>query len=270
VKRVDAMSERARQLEVAIAAAKAGGEVSRRYFGTNLNVERKSDRSPVTVADRESEQKIVDVLHASFPDYGVLGEEFGERPGARARWIIDPIDGTKSFVRGNPYFAALVALEEEGEITVGVVHEPISGDVYYASKGAGAFGPSGRLRVSEVPRLRAGMVLFGGLNAWRTAGKWDVLERLVAASGRQRGYGDYLGHLFVVRGLGETMIELELKPWDMAPLKILLEEAGGKLSDINGHPTIYGGSCVTSNGRVHDEVLALLAQSSGVDTTRLG
>lgn len=251
------MADRSRQIEAAIAAARAGGEVSRRYFGSGLAVERKSDRSPVTVADRESEQRIVEVLRAAFPDYGVLGEEFGERAGAGARWIVDPIDGTKSFVRGNPYFAVLIGLEEEGEITAGVVYEPISDELYHASKGAGAFGPRGRLWVSDIDTLRGGMVVFGGLQAWRQTGKWDALERLVAASGRQRGYGDYLGHLFVARGLGEAMLEPELKPWDMAPLKILVEEAGGRLTDLAGKPTIYGGSCVTSNGRVHDEVLAL-------------
>lgn len=249
---------RDRQLEVAIAAARAGGEISRRYFGTGLNVERKSDRSPVTVADRESEDRIAEVLRQSFPDYGILGEEFGEREGAGARWIIDPIDGTKSFVRANPYYAVLIALEEEGEITLGVVHEPISGEVYHASKGNGAFGPNGRLRVSDIDDLRAGMIVFGGLNPWRVAGKWDVLERLVAASGRQRGYGDYFGHLFVARGQAEAMVELSLKPWDMAALKILIEEAGGRLTDLEGRATIYGGSCLASNGRVHDEVLALI------------
>lgn len=252
------MPDRRRQLEAAIAAAKAGGEVSRRYFRTGFTVERKSDRSPVTIADREAEHRIVASLCTAFPDYGVLGEEHGERAGTGARWIVDPIDGTKSYVRGNPFFATLIGLEEEGEITVGVIHEPISGDTYYASKGQGAFGPEGRLSVSDIDTLRGGMVLVGGLNTWRLAGSWDALERLTAASGRQRAYGDYLGHLFVGRGLAEAAVDLSLKPWDMAPAKILLEEAGGRLTDLNGTPTIYGGSCVTSNGRVHDEVLALV------------
>lgn len=259
------MPDRTRQLEVAIAAARAGGEVSRSYFGRGVAVERKSDHSPVTVADRESEARIIEVLRQAFPDYGVLGEESGEEGARGARWIVDPIDGTKSFVRGNPYFAALVALEEEGEITVGVVHEPVSGDLYHASRGQGAFGPQGRLRVSTIERLRSGMMLFGGLQGWRSRGMWDALERLVAASGRQRAYGDYLSHLFVARGLGEAMVELSLKPWDMAALKILVEEAGGRLTDVQGRATIYSGSCVTSNGLVHDEVLALLdgAAASG-------
>jgi histidinol-phosphatase len=254
------MSDRRRQLQIAIAAARAAGEVSRRYFRSNLDVEHKSDLSPVTIADRESEQRIVEILEAEFPDYGVLGEEFGEREGAGARWIIDPIDGTKSYVRGNPYFAALIALEEEGEITVGVVHEPISGNLYYASKGDGAFGPDGRLRVSDIDDLGRGMLLVGGLDAWRTSGRWQTLEQLVAVSGRQRGYGDYLGHVFVAAGLGETMIEPALQPWDMAALKILLEEAGGRLTDLHGRATIYGGSCVTSNGKVHQQVLDILAR----------
>lgn len=252
------MADRRRQLEAAIAAARAGGEISRRYFATGIAVERKSDQTPVTAADRESEERIALELRRAFPDYGILGEEFGERTGAGARWIIDPIDGTKSFIRGNPYFAVLIALEEEGEITCGVVHEPISGDLYHACRGEGAFGPRGRLRVSSYDRLADGMLMFGGLNAWQNAGRWAAVERLVAASGRQRGYGDYLGHVFVAAGLGEAMVEPSLQPWDMAPLKILLEEAGGRLTDLDGRPTIYGGSCVSSNGRVHDEVLALV------------
>src|SRR5437660_12772093 len=113
-----------KHLEVAIAAAKAAGELALRYFRSGLAVEYKADRSPVTQADRECEQRIVEILHASFPDYGIVGEEFGERPGAGARWIIDPIDGTKSFIRSMPYFATLTGLEEEGEITTGVVYAP--------------------------------------------------------------------------------------------------------------------------------------------------
>src|SRR5207244_1353411 len=126
----------------------------RRYFATGVAVDRKSDDSPVTIADREAEQRIVEVLTKEFPTYGVLGEEFGERLGAEARWIVDPIDGTKSFVRNIPYFATLIGLEQGGEITLGVVHEPISGELLYANKGEGAFGPNGRLRVSACPSLK--------------------------------------------------------------------------------------------------------------------
>src|SRR5438552_4091122 len=184
-----------KRLEVAIAAAQAAGEVALRYFRTGVTVEYKGDRSPVTRADRECEQRIVEVLRAAFPDYGIVGEEFGERQGtsatAPARWIIDPIDGTKNFIRGIPYFATLIGLEEDGEISAGVLYAPAVNDLLYAEKGGGAFDRSGRVHVSELPTLREGLVLFGGIDIFRQAGRWDAFERLVRASGRQRGFGDY-------------------------------------------------------------------------------
>ena len=246
-----------KHVEVAIAAAMAAGEVARRYFRSALTVEIKRDRSPVTQADRECEQRIVEVLRGAFPDYGIVGEEFGERPGAGARWIIDPIDGTKNFIRGIPYFATLIGLEEDGEVTAGVVYAPAVDDLLYAQKGAGAFDRAGRLQVSAIDRLRDAMVVFGGIDIFRQAGHWSGFERLVRASGRQRGFGDYFVHTFVARGQAEAMVELDLKPWDLAAVKIIVEEAGGRFTDLSGTSTIYGGSAVASNGRLHDEILDL-------------
>ena len=147
-----------KKLETAITAAKVAGEVALRYFRTALEVEYKGDASPVTVADRECEKSIVETLRAAFPDYGVLGEEFGEREGTGARWIVDPIDGTKNFIRGIPYFATLIALEEEGEVTTGVIYAPAVDDLLYAQRGSGAFDKNGRLRVSDVRNLNDGTV----------------------------------------------------------------------------------------------------------------
>ncbi len=255
-----------KRLETAITAARAAGEVALRYFRTALVVERKADHSPVTVADRECERRIVEVLSGAFPDYGVVGEEFGTRPGAGARWIVDPIDGTKSFIRGIPYFATLIGLEEEGEITLGVIYAPAVDDLLYARKGEGAFDRSGRIHVSERRTLAESMMVFGGLNVLRQTGHWPALEKLVEVTARQRGYGDYFGHTFVARGQAEVMLEVDLKPWDMAALKIIVEEAGGRFTDFRGVPTIYNGSAVASNGLVHDQVLDILAhrrRSSG-------
>jgi histidinol-phosphatase len=248
-----------RRLEVAIAAAKASGEIALRYFRRDVAVEYKEDRSPVTVADRECERRIVETLRRAFPDFGVLGEEYGEQSGAAARWIVDPIDGTKSFVRGIPFFATLIGLEEEGEITTGVIYAPALDDLIYAQKGGGAFDRNGPLRVSQVPRLDGSMLVFGGPNVLRQAGFWDAYERLVDRSGRQRGYGDYFGYTFVARGQAEAMVDASLKPWDLAALKIIIEEAGGRFTDFSGKATIYGGQAVASNGLVHDEILTLLA-----------
>jgi histidinol-phosphatase len=255
-----------KRLEVAIAAAKAGGEVALGYFRTQLTVDYKRDRSPVTQADRECERRIVEVLRRSFPDYGVVGEEFGEQPAAElsargrgAKWIIDPIDGTKNFIRGIPYFATLIGLEEDGEVTTGVIYAPAVDDLLYARKGGGAFDRNGPVHVSAIGSLRDSMVVFGGLDIFRQVGRWHGFERLVRASGRQRGFGDYFGHTFVARGQAEAMVEVDLKPWDLAAIKIIVEEAGGRFTDFNGVPSIYGGNAVASNGRVHDEILRLLA-----------
>jgi histidinol-phosphatase len=258
--RMKALGKMDRRLEVAITAARAGGEVALRYFRSGVAVERKRDATPVTVADREAEQRVVEVLQAAFPDHGFLGEEFGEQVGSGARWIIDPIDGTKSFIRGIPYFATLVALEEDGEITTGAIYAPALDDLLYAQKGAGAFDKNGRIRVSDVGSLPNSMLVFGGANVLRQAGVWNAYERLVDASARQRGYGDYFGYTFVARGQAEAMIDIDLKPWDLAPLKIIIEEAGGRFTDFTGRPTIHGGSAVASNGRIHDEILAVIAE----------
>jgi len=248
-----------KRLEVAIAAARAGGEVALRYFRGGVQVEYKADRSPVTRADREGEQRIVEVLRAAFPDYGILGEEFGEQGGAGARWIIDPIDGTKNFIRGIPYFATLIGLEEDGEVTTGVIYAPAVDDLLYAQKGQGAFDRGGQLKVSTITTMRESLLIFGGIDLFRQTGQWEGFERLVRASGRQRGFGDYFGHTFVARGQAEAMIALKLKPWDVAAIKILVEEAGGRFSDLTGAATIYGGNAITSNGLVHSDVLELLA-----------
>ena len=246
-------------LDSAIAAAKAAGEVILPYFRTALQVEMKADQSPVTAADRAGEQVIVDTLRQHFPDYGVLGEEFGAQPGREdARWIIDPIDGTQNFIRGIPFFGTLIALEQAGEITVGVVHAPAQGDLLYAAKGLGAFANGERLAVSTIPDLAQATLQHGSLDLMLQDGYWEGLKRLAQATRRQRGFGDYFAYTFVCRGQAEVMLETGIKPWDVAPLKILVEEAGGRFSDFTGAPTIYSGNAMISNGRVHDAVLALL------------
>ena len=251
-----------RRIEAAIEAARSAGEIALRHFRTELEVESKPDGSPVTVADRECEQRIVEILGARFPDYGFFGEELGEQ-GSRdgPRWIIDPIDGTKSFVRRIPFFATLIGLEEEGEVVAGVIHAPATGELLQAVRGGGAFDESGtRLRVSETALLSRSMVSFGGMAIFQRLGYWKALESIVAASGRQRGFGDYLGSSMVARGWSEAMLELDVKAWDLAPLQVIVEEAGGRFTDFEGNRTIHGGSAVVTNGRVHDEILQLLSR----------
>jgi histidinol-phosphatase len=253
-------SHRLSQLTAAIDAAKAAGEVILSYFRSDLQVDTKADQSPVTAADRDAEQIIVERLKRQFPEYGFLGEEFGAQQGhAPTRWIIDPIDGTQNFIRGIPYFATLLALEEASEITLGVVYAPAEGTLLYAARGEGAFSNGQeRLAVSPVATLDRAMLVHGGLDILRRGGYWDGLTRLVDATARQRGFGDYFAHTFVCRGQAEVMVEADVKPWDLAPLKIIVEEAGGRFTDFSGKPTIYGGTVVASNGHVHDAVLDIL------------
>lgn len=248
-------------LEAAIAAAKAAGEVIRPYFrDASLTIETKADQSPVTAADRAAEQAIIATLRQFFPDYGFFGEEFGSQEGsAPARWIIDPIDGTANFIRGIPFFGTLIALEQDGEITTGVVYAPVQGDLLYAARGEGAYANGERLTVSSIADLAQATLLYGGLSYLMRDGYWDSVTRLVQATRRQRGFGDYFAYTFVCRGQAEVMLETDIQPYDIAPLKILIEEAGGRLSDFRGVPTIYSGNVIVSNGHVHDAVLAFLS-----------
>ncbi len=249
------------QLDAALAAAQAAKEVILPYFRTALQIDTKDDQSPVTAADRAGERVIVDTLRQYFPDYGVLGEEFGAhagREGDDARWIIDPIDGTQNFIRGIPFFGTLIALEQAGKITVGVVSAPAQGDLLYAAKGLGAFANGERLAVSTISDLAQATLLHGSLDLMLRDGYWDGLTRLAQATRRQRGFGDYFAYTFVCRGQAEVMLETNIKPWDVAPLKILVEEAGGRFSDFTGASSIYSGHAMISNGHVHDMVLALL------------
>jgi histidinol-phosphatase len=246
-------------LSAAIDAARAAGDVALHYFRTNLTVETKADRTPVTKADRECETKITEVLSARFPEHGFLGEELGERQGtANARWIIDPIDGTKNFIRGIPFFATLIALEEAGEITAGVMYAPAINDLLYARKGQGAFANGQQVHVSDVAELHNAMLIHGGLKDLKVRPCWEPFLRLVEATARQRGFGDALGHSIVISGHAEVALEPEAKPWDLAATKILVTEAGGRFSDFAGTDSIYTGNAVVSNGRVHEAVVRIL------------
>jgi histidinol-phosphatase len=248
-------------LSTAIDAAKAAGEIALHYFRTNLTVETKADRTPVTRADRECEATIVEVLSRRFPDHGFLGEEMGEHAGKmNVRWIIDPIDGTKNFIRGIPFFATLIALEEAGEVTTGVMYAPAINDLLYAQKGQGAFANGRQVHVSAVTDLSDAMLIHGGLKDLKVRPCWQSFLRLVDATARQRGFGDALGHSVVICGHAEVALEPEIKPWDVAATKIIVTEAGGRFSDFAGSPSIYTGNAVISNGRVHEAVVKILRE----------
>jgi len=245
-------------LDAAVEAARAAGEVALKYYRSGFDVTLKPDLTPVTQADREAEQVIIEVLGRAFPDHGFLGEEFGQRGSRDRRWIIDPIDGTKNFVRRIPVWATLIALEEAGEVTVGVIHNPVTGELYTAQRGRGAFLNGERLHVSETADLGRAQLIHAGLNLVRRTKWWEGFLALVDATDRQRGFGDYLGYGLVAEGKAEIYVELDLKPWDLAPCKLAIEESGGRFTDFDGRPSIYSGTALATNGRLHEAVLAML------------
>jgi histidinol-phosphatase len=248
-----------RALAAAVEAARAAGEVAMRYYRTGFDVTMKADATPVTQADQGAERAIREVLGRAFPDVGFLGEEFGAVGDQRRRWIIDPIDGTKNFIRHLPIWATLIGLEEAGEVIAGVIHNPVTGELLAARRGGGAFANGERVRASAVGELRQATLLHAGLKLLREAGYWDGFVKLVDATDRQRGFGDYLGYTYVAEGKAEIYMESDLKAWDLAPCKIIVEEAGGRFTDFAGTPTIYTGTAFATNGRLHDAALALLA-----------
>lgn len=242
----------------ALEAARAAGEIAMKYYRGGFEVTIKADDTPVTQADREAEKAIRSILSRATPTFGFLGEEFGQEGSTAHRWIIDPIDGTKNFVRHIPIWAVLIALEEEGQVTTGVVHNPVTGELFWARKGEGAWANGERIRVSPCAAMKDAMLLHSSLNLLKRVGYWDGFVRLVDATSRQRGFGDYYGYCLVAAGKGEIYAEADLKPWDAAPMKILIEEAGGRLTDFEGRPNIYTGSVLATNGLLHDEALRLL------------
>ena len=247
-----------RVVDAMIEAVRAGGEVALGHFRRGVEVGLKADRSPVTVADHEAEAAIVETLRRAFPDHGVLAEESGARGPAERRFIVDPIDGTRNFVRGIPIWAVMVALEERGAITAGVIWEPVRGNLHTARRGQGAFLNGERIHVSRVATLEEAMLVHATLNALRRDGLWDGFVRLVDATARQRGFGDYLCYTTIAEGKADVALATNAKVWDLAAAKILLEEAGGRLTDVRGEDSITRGTALASNGILHEAALGLL------------
>ena len=242
----------------ALEAARAAGEIAMKFYDGGFEITIKPDKMPVTQADQEAEKAIRAILARATPDCGFLGEELGQEGSTKRRWIIDPIDGTKNFVRHIPIWAVLIALEEDGQVTTGVVHNPVTGELFWARKGEGAWANGERIHVSQCSKMGEAFLIHSALNILRREGHWQGFERLVDATARQRGFGDYAGYCLVAAGKAEIYAEADLKPWDVAPMKVLVEEAGGRLTDFAGKPDIYTGSVVATNGLLHDEVLRLL------------
>jgi histidinol-phosphatase len=236
-------------------------EVARRWFrAAGLRVTEKSDLSPVTEADQAIEAMARVLVRERHPGLGVLGEEQGDSVGtAETRLVIDPIDGTRNFVRGIPVFATLLAIETDGAVVAGVASAPALGTRWHAARGSGAFRDGRRITVSRVASLDHAMLFHGNL-APGEAGPPPGIAGLIARVERTRGFGDFLQHMLVAEGAGEVAIDPVMQPWDIAAPQVIVEEAGGRATGLRGERSIYAGSLVTSNGPLHESALRALAQ----------
>ena len=252
-------------LDLALTTAKRAVEAASRaslgHFRTGVRVELKPDRSPVTAADRESEAAVLEVIRAAFPDHAVLGEETGAHAGAaETRWIVDPLDGTRGFARGETFWGPLVGLEHEGEVVAGAMSLPAAGEVYFAARGRGAWlsvsgaAPS-RLQVSGVSRWEDATFSLGEPRVLLVPPFLDPITRLATTCARTRCHGDLAGFAMVLTGRAEAWVEAGVQIWDLAPMKVLVEEAGGRFTDLAGRPTIASGNCVATNGKVHHHMV---------------
>jgi histidinol-phosphatase len=250
--------------EIGVEAAMRAAQLALTYFDSGLQVEWKQDHSPVTVADREAEQLLRTTLLAKFPTDGFLGEEFGDQPGTSGyRWIIDPIDGTRSFMRGIPLWATLVGLEYQGEVIAGIASAPALGQTWRALRGDGAWRGDRRLRATDQANLRDAVMFSSSVIWFIEAGKQAEYLNLVAQTQRQNSFGDFYGFVLVAQGSGEIMVDHGVHIWDVAALQPILEEAGGRLTDWANQRTIHSIDVVASNGKLHAETLRLLNGERG-------
>lgn len=250
------------RLQWARAIAREAGQLTLEHFQTDdLDVESKHDFSPVTVADRGAEQLLRRRIGERFHDDGILGEEFPEQPGASGyRWILDPIDGTRSFIRGVPLYGTMVAVEHQDEAVIGVVYLPGLDELAYAAVGQGAWHQRGqaeptRARVSSTEPLSAGL-LTSTDTRWPGEARQQAYTRLQQACGTSRTWGDCYGYVLVATGRAEVMIDPIMNVWDAAAVAPIVVEAGGTFTDWQGKPTIHSKEGIATNGRVLQEVLA--------------
>ena len=240
----------------------------RRFRALDLKVESKPDLTPVTDADVAIEETLRSVLGRARPRDAMLGEELGRTGMARRCWVIDPIDGTKNFVRGVPVWATLISLMADDEVTVGVVSAPALGRRWWAGRGGGAW--SGRsltkataCRVSQVATMADASLSYSGLSSWDAGGQLAQFLGLARRVWRTRAYGDFWSHMLVAEGAVDISAEVGVTLWDLAALQVIVEEAGGRFTDVTGRARPDGGSAVCTNGLLHAEVLELLAGERG-------
>lgn len=262
------MSDLSSRLDFAVHAARVAGDVTLRYFRRqDLAVELKADDTPVTAADRAAETMLRGLLVESYPDDAILGEEFPDREGTSGyRWILDPIDGTKSFIHGVPLYGTLIGLEHGGESVLGVIRMPALRECVYAARGQGAWhmvgdDPPKPARVSKCDSLAKALFVTSEVASFESSGRHTAFDRMQAATRLTRTWGDCYGYLLVATGRAEIMIDPIVAVWDVAPLPPILEEAGGAFTDWNGNRTIRAGQALATNGILANEVRRVLAMS---------
>jgi histidinol-phosphatase len=254
-------------LSLAIEMCDEADRLARRSYRRDVPTSRKPDRTFVTEADQVIERLIRERIRAVYPDHCLVGEEYGDEAGASAvRWYIDPIDGTANFIRGVPLFATLLAVEVDGEMQLGVMSAPALGARWYAARGHGAWavardGLRRRLRVSKVDALEDAHLVFGSRQEDVASGLMPGFDAVIDACWRERGFGDFWGYALVGEGAAEAMFETGMHSWDIAAPMIIIEEAGGRVSDVTGVRDVRAPSFVASNGLLHEEILRGLAGS---------
>lgn len=239
--------------------ANTADDIALRFFRrTDLSVSTKSNLTPVSEADLAIESATRRIVASRHPELGLLGEEEGATGSTSERIILDPIDATRNFVRGIPVFATLAAVEIEGEIVAGLVSAPALGTRWHAERGGGAWSGSRRLAVSQIAAWSEAQVFHGSLGGSERT-KWsERVGEISARAHRDRGFGDFWQHMLVAEGAGEIALDPGVSAWDVAPLQVIVEEAGGRATTVEGERTIYGGSLVSSNGAMHELAIAAL------------
>jgi histidinol-phosphatase len=262
-------------LVFALGCCDAADALALQHFRRDLVIETKPDQTFVTQVDQAIERMVRSLISGAYPDHGLVGEEYGTEEGTgTVRWYIDPIDGTHNFMRGVPLFGTLLAVEEEGEIMVGVMSAPAIGERWYARRGGGTWavgsiGPGAgvprRIGVSRVAAIADALVLYSSPLDVAASGEAPGFDALIRSAWRDRGFGDFWGYALVAEGAAEAMIEVGPNSWDLAAPSIVVEEAGGRMTDLHGERTIHAGTALATNGRLHDEIVDRLAGGRGRD-----